>query len=129
MVFGRLRRAVDGIPPREPGANGRPPRHGTPLKLAGPATWPEAAVTARADTARYGAARAEAWPRVHQKLFRRAGWEQHEGNSPPSRAPSSASPWSTCPGSATRTRSAGLTSPAESSVYRRSHSAIKPSRT
>jgi hypothetical protein len=69
-------------PPRGPGVIGRPSRHGAPLKLADPATWPEPAVTARADTARYGAAEATAWPRVHQKLLRRAGREQHEGELP-----------------------------------------------
>jgi hypothetical protein len=69
-------------PPREPGTNGRPPRHGAPLKLADPATWPDPAVTTFTGTARYGAAEAKAWPQVHQRLFRRAGWEQHEGELP-----------------------------------------------
>ncbi len=54
------------------------PRPGSPTLLPGP----EPAVTAGADATRYGAAEAKAWPRVHQELFRRAGWEQHEGELP-----------------------------------------------
>jgi hypothetical protein len=69
-------------PPREPGMTGRPSRHGPALRLAGPATWPDPAVTTRTETSRYGTAEARAWPRLHQQLARRAGWERHEGELP-----------------------------------------------
>jgi hypothetical protein len=70
------------VPPREPGANGRPPRHGPRLDLGDPATWPDPAVATRTETSRYGTAEARAWPRLHQRLARRAGWEDHEGELP-----------------------------------------------
>src|SRR5215831_3161255 len=43
-ILGRLRsdRVLHfPIPPRQPGTNGRPPRHGCEFALAVPATWPE----------------------------------------------------------------------------------------
>jgi hypothetical protein len=84
-VAGRLR--SDRVmyfpaPPRSPGANGRPPRHGPRLDLSEPGTWPEQAVTTRTQASRYGTAEAMAWPRLHQQLARRAGWEHHEGELP-----------------------------------------------
>jgi hypothetical protein len=84
-VTGRLR--SDRVmyfpaPPREPGANGRPARHGAVLKLADPGTWPAPAVTTVTETSRYGAAAAMAWGRLHQRLTSRAGWEGHHGQLP-----------------------------------------------
>jgi hypothetical protein len=84
-VMGRLR--SDRVmyfpaPPREPGATGRPSRHGAPLRLADPGTWPAPAVTTATATTRYGTARAMAWPRLHQQLASRAGWENHDGELP-----------------------------------------------
>jgi len=84
-VLGRLR--SDRVmyfpaPAREPGTNGRPVRHGAALKLADPKTWPAAAVSTAAETARYGTARAMAWGRLHQRLASRAGWEDYDGELP-----------------------------------------------
>ena len=84
-VTGRLR--SDRVmyfpaPPRGPGMNGRPSRHGAALRLGEPATWPDPAVTTRTETSRYGTAEATAWGRLHQQLARRAGWEDHEGELP-----------------------------------------------
>jgi hypothetical protein len=84
-VMGRLR--SDRVmyfpaPPREPGANGRPVRHGAALRLADPGTWPAPAVTTVTESGRYGIAAAMAWGRLHQQLARRAGWEGHDGELP-----------------------------------------------
>jgi hypothetical protein len=84
-VTGRLR--SDRVmycpsPPRAPGANGRPPRHGARLVLGEPATWPEPAAATVTETSRYGTAKAIAWPRLHQQLARRAAWEDHQGELP-----------------------------------------------
>ena len=84
-VTGRLRsdRVMYFPPPaREPGTDGRPARHGRKLALSEPGTWPAPAVTTRTQTSRYGTAEAMAWPRLHQQLARRAGWEHHEGELP-----------------------------------------------
>jgi DDE superfamily endonuclease len=84
-VAGRLRSdrvMYFPVPPREPGTTGRPARHGAALRLADPLTWPEPAVTTVTGTSRYGTAEARAWPRLHQQLARRAGWEDHEGELP-----------------------------------------------
>ena len=69
-------------PPRLPGTNGRPLRHGAALKLADPGTWPVPAVTTVTQTTRYGTAQAAAWGRLHQQLASRAGWEDHHGELP-----------------------------------------------
>src|SRR5436305_4997726 len=79
-VTGRLR--SDRVmyfpaPPREAGANGRPPRHGPRLDLSEPLTWPDPAAATVTETSRYGTATATAWPRLHQQLARRAAWEHH----------------------------------------------------
>jgi len=84
-VAGRLR--SDRVmyfpaPPRGPGANGRPSRHGAALKLADEQSWPAAAVTTITQTTRYGTARAAAWGQLHQRLTSRAGWENHGGELP-----------------------------------------------
>ncbi len=69
-------------PPRRPGTNGRPPRHGGELKLADASSWPDAEVTTMTDTSRYGTAVATAWDRLHPRLTRRAAWEEHAGELP-----------------------------------------------
>ena len=70
------------VPPRGPGTTGRPSRHGAPFRLADPLTWPEPTAATVTETSRYGTAEARAWPRLHQQLARRAGWEHHEGELP-----------------------------------------------
>jgi hypothetical protein len=84
-VMGRLR--SDRVmylpaPAREPGANGRPSRHGAALRLADPASWPPPAAATVTGTTRYGTATAMAWGRLHQRLTSRAGWESHHGELP-----------------------------------------------
>jgi hypothetical protein len=84
-VTGRLRSdrvMYFPVPPRAPGANGRPARHGARLGLGDPRTWPEPAAATITETARYGTAKAMAWPRLHQQLARRAAWQDHEGELP-----------------------------------------------
>src|SRR5579863_2533642 len=79
-VLGRLRSdrvTYFPAPPRLPGTNGRPVRHGAALKLADPKTWPAAAVSTATETTRYGTARATAWARLHQRLASRAGGDDH----------------------------------------------------
>ena len=84
-VLGRLR--SDRVmyfpaPPRQPGTNGRPLRHGTAFKLADPRTWPAPAAAASTQATRYGTAAATAWGRLHQRLAARAGWEGFDGELP-----------------------------------------------
>jgi hypothetical protein len=85
QILGRLRsdRVLRfPVPAREPGANGRPPRHGPEFTLADPATWPEPLVTTTTQTARYGTAAAQAWDRLHPRLTHRAAWLDHDGPLP-----------------------------------------------
>jgi len=70
------------LPARPRSTGGRRPRHGRKLVLGDPATWPGPAVTTRTETSRYGPAQAMAWPRMHQKLWHRGAWEDHEGDLP-----------------------------------------------
>ena len=84
-VLGRLR--SDRVmyfpaPPRAPGTNGRPLRHGAAFKLADQRSWAAPAAAAITETTRYGTARAMAWGRLHQQLASRAGWEDHDGELP-----------------------------------------------
>ena len=69
-------------PPRGPGANGRPCRHGPEFKLAGPGTWPGPRVTTVTETTRYGTAVAQSWDRLHPRLTSRAAWQHHHGELP-----------------------------------------------
>ncbi len=70
-------------PPRAPGANGRPSRHGREFKLAGAGTWPEPPVTTVTQTSRYGTAVARSWDRLHPRLTHRAAWDgHHDGELP-----------------------------------------------
>ena len=84
-LLGRLR--ADRVmrlpaPPRRPGTNGRPRKHGGELALADPATWPAPQVTTSTVTSRYGIAVAAAWDRVHPRLTHRAAWLDHDGDLP-----------------------------------------------
>jgi DDE superfamily endonuclease len=79
-VLGRLRsdRVLHfPVPARQPGTNGRPPRHGRGFALADPATWPEPAATTR-----YGTAVTQAWDRLHPRLTHRSAWLDHDGPLP-----------------------------------------------
>jgi hypothetical protein len=69
-------------PPRQPGTNGRPPRHGSEFHLADPATWPQPPITTSTQTTRYGTAVTQAWDRLHPRLTRRAAWIDHDGALP-----------------------------------------------
>jgi hypothetical protein len=85
QVLGRLRSdrvLCFPVPPRPPGARGRPARHGREFALADPATWPDPAVTTTTDTARYGTAAAQAWDRLHPRLTHRSAWLEHHGPLP-----------------------------------------------
>jgi DDE superfamily endonuclease len=87
-VTGRLRSdrvmyfPAPPLPARPAGTGGRRPRHGAVLKLADPLTWPAPAVTTVTGTVRYGTATAMAWPRLHQRLEGRCGWQDHDGDLP-----------------------------------------------
>jgi hypothetical protein len=84
-ILGRLRSdRVMYSPPtaQQAAACGRPARHGPELRLDGKKPWPAPAVTASADTARYGSAGASAWPRMHQRLARQRQWKDHPGPLP-----------------------------------------------
>jgi hypothetical protein len=69
-------------PPRQPGTNGRPPKHGRQLALADPATWPEPQIITSTVTSRYGTAVAAAWDRVHPRLTHRSAWLDYDGDLP-----------------------------------------------
>ena len=69
-------------PPRQPGTNGRPRKHGRELALADPAACPAPQITTSTMTSRYGMAVAQAWDRVHPRLTHRAAWLDHDGPLP-----------------------------------------------
>jgi hypothetical protein len=69
-------------PPRLPGTNGRPLKHGGEFALAKPATWPEPQTTTTTPTTRYGTAVAMTWERLHPRLTHRAAWLEHQGPLP-----------------------------------------------
>ncbi|WP_426503049.1 NF041680 family putative transposase [Dactylosporangium sp. McL0621] len=84
-IVGRIR--ADRVmrlpaPPREPGLNGRPPKHGKEFRLAEQSTWPDPAVITTTDTTRYGTAVAISWDRLHPRLTHRAAWLDHQGDLP-----------------------------------------------
>jgi hypothetical protein len=84
-ILGRLRsnRVLHfPVPARRPGTTGQPPRHGRAFALAGPATWPAAAVTTTTQTTRYGTAAAQARDRLHPRLTHRSAWLDHDGPLP-----------------------------------------------
>ncbi|WP_345624274.1 NF041680 family putative transposase, partial [Streptomyces ziwulingensis] len=69
-------------PPRRPGTNGRPPKHGPEFRFTKPETWPEPAITTVTDTTNYGKAETRAWDRVHPRLTHRSLWLDHDGELP-----------------------------------------------
>jgi hypothetical protein len=84
-LLGRLRsdRVMQlPVPPRQPGTQGRPRKHGGQLALSDPATWPDPQVATSTMTDRYGMAAAAAWDRVHPRLTHRAAWLDHDGDLP-----------------------------------------------
>jgi hypothetical protein len=70
------------VPPRTPGINGRPPKHGGEFAFGDPATWGAEQAVTSTDTRLYGRAIAQAWDRLHPRLTRRAAWTDHEGPLP-----------------------------------------------
>jgi hypothetical protein len=70
------------VPPRTPGTNGRPPKHGDEFVFGDPATWGGEQVVTSTDTRLYGRATAQAWDRLHPRLTRRAAWTEHQGPLP-----------------------------------------------
>lgn len=82
-LLGRVRSdRVFCPPPAQRATTGRPPRHGSPVKLADPATWPEPDTRTVTDTRRYGQAEARCWYRLHPQLKHRGGWADHAGPLP-----------------------------------------------
>jgi hypothetical protein len=69
-------------PPRLPGTNGRPPKHGSEFALAKPNTWPQPQHTTTTATTRYGTAKASSWDRLHPRLTHRTCWLDHQGELP-----------------------------------------------
>src|SRR6266567_1726055 len=85
QVLGRLRSGrVMGRtpPPRPPGTNGRPARHGGAFKFKDPGSWGAPDVTTVTGTARRGKAEALAFDALHPRLTHRAAWIGHEGDLP-----------------------------------------------
>jgi hypothetical protein len=69
-------------PPRMPGTNGRPPKHGGEFVFGDPATWGVEHAVTSTDTRLYGTATAQAWNRLHPRLTSRAAWGGHTGQLP-----------------------------------------------
>lgn len=85
LLLGRLR--ADRVlrlpkPPRAPGTNGRPPKHGREFRLDNARTWPAPQHHTATDTTRYGTAEARSWDRLHPRLTRRTCWIDHDGDLP-----------------------------------------------
>jgi len=84
-VVGRIRSdrvMLRPAPPRAPGTNGRPRKHGGVFTLADPDSWHDPDRTTDTDTTRYGHARAHAWDRLHPRLTHRGPWLDHEDELP-----------------------------------------------
>jgi hypothetical protein len=69
-------------PPRLPGTNGRPPKHGREFALSNDKTWPKPQHATTTETTRYGTAVAMSWDRLHPRLTHRAAWLDHDGALP-----------------------------------------------
>ncbi|MFD1086374.1 transposase, partial [Micromonospora andamanensis] len=85
QVLGRMRsdRVLrHAAPPRRPGTNGRPPRHGGEFIFGDPASWGAPEVTTVTDTRLYGAATARSWDRLHPRLTHRNAWIDQTGDLP-----------------------------------------------
>jgi hypothetical protein len=84
-VVGRIRSdrvMLRPAPPRTPGTNGRPRKHGGVFTLADPDSWHACDHTTDTNTTRYGHAQALAWDRLHPRLTRRGPWLDHDGELP-----------------------------------------------
>lgn len=84
-VVGRIRSdrvMLRPAPPRTPGTNGRPRKHGGVFTLANPGSWHAPDHTTGTDTTRYGHAQAQAWNRLHPRLTHRGAWLDHHGELP-----------------------------------------------
>lgn len=85
QVVGRLRsdRVLYGpCEHQPPSATGRPAKHGAPLRMVAPHTWPEPVTVTTAPTRRYGNTRARSWDRMHPRLTHRSAWAAHPGQLP-----------------------------------------------
>ena len=60
-------------PPRPPGANGRPRRHGAKFAFADPTTWPTPTATLVCQDDQYGTVTVAAWRGLHPKQQRHPG--------------------------------------------------------
>lgn len=69
-------------PPRLPGTNGRPLKHGREFRLDEPDSWPAPQHHTTTQTSRYGTAQARSWDRLHPRLTRRTCWIDHHGELP-----------------------------------------------
>ena len=65
-------------PPRVPGTNGRPPKHGGEFVFGDAATWGAEQATTTTATRGYGRATTQAWDRLHPRLTRRSAWHDHD---------------------------------------------------
>jgi DDE superfamily endonuclease len=87
-LIGRIRAdrvmltALTRPPPGGRRATGRPRRHGAVMTLAEPGSWPEPTTQSTTPTARYGAAQALSWDRMHPRLTHRGAWAAHPGRLP-----------------------------------------------
>jgi len=84
-ITGRLRSdrvLLRPAPPRRPGTNGRPRKHGGTFTLANPESWHEPDASTTTDTTPYGTVEALAWDRLHPRLTHRGSWLDHEGELP-----------------------------------------------
>ena len=85
QVVGRLRSDRVLYGPAQnlpPSATGRPAKHGVPLRMGAPDTWPVPATVSTTPTRRYGSAIARSWDRMHPRLTHRSAWADHPGELP-----------------------------------------------
>lgn len=64
--------------PTEPGAIGRPRRHGHRFSCANRSTWPAPDTELHAQDRRYGTVHVQAWSGLHPKLAGRGRWAHHD---------------------------------------------------
>ena len=64
--------------PTEPGAVGRPRRHGDRFSCANGSTWPAPDAQLHAEDRRYGTVHVQAWNGLHPKLAGRGRWTHHD---------------------------------------------------
>ena len=64
--------------PTEPGAVGRPRRHGDRFSCANRSTWPAPDAQLHAEDRRYGTVHVQAWNGLHPKLAGRGRWTHHD---------------------------------------------------